>query len=233
MAVSDEAVRPPPLRYALREPLALPKIWLGAVRRPLQVEGAGKGEPVLVIPGMFSGDRSTVYLRRSLDASGFSSHASGKQFMRGADLATMALLERRLNDVADRNGKPVILLGWSLGGMFARALAHRYPELVEAVATLGSPFSGDRCANRAWRVYNLVNDHTVHDPPLPDDVSAKPDKLTIAMWSKVDGVIAPDCARGRESERDRAVEMPGTHFELGSSSRCVRIVIETLANRSR
>ena len=76
--------------------------------------------------------------------------------------------------------RKVVLLGWSLGGIYARVLAQRHPDLVDLVVTLGTPFSGDRRANNAWRVYEALNDHAVDASPLPDDPSVKPSVPTIA-----------------------------------------------------
>ena len=52
--------------------------------------------------------------------------------------------------------RPVLVVGWSLGGLFARELARAVPDRVRAVVTLGSPFSGDPKQNNVWRLYQWV-----------------------------------------------------------------------------
>ena len=108
-----------------------------------------------------------------------------------------------------------MLIGWSLGGLYARVLAQRMPHETELVMTIASPFSGDRRANRAWRLYELINDHRVDAPPFAEDPATKPGVRTIAVWSAVDGVVAPECTMGREHEADHRVRVDAQHFALG------------------
>jgi pimeloyl-ACP methyl ester carboxylesterase len=99
----------------------------------------------------------------------------------------------------------VVLLGWSLGGLYARELAKRQPDKVAKVITMGSPFSGSPRANNVWRVYQLITGHRVDQPPIEVDLATKPPVETVALWSPNDGMIAPRCAAGLPGERDRAI----------------------------
>lgn len=220
---------PPPLSLWVRElPITVP-IALSPLRRPRAVAGArhGAGQPVMVIPGILSSDSATALLRRTLDASGYRAHASELGFLTGIKAATLARAVDRLAAVADAEQRKVALVGWSLGGLYARVLAQRHPELVELVMTLGTPFSGDRRANNAWRLYEAINDHKVDAPPVPDDPAVKPPVKTVALWSRKDGVIAPAAARGLPHERDAEVEVPFHHFALASTRPAIdRVVTE-------
>lgn len=220
---------PPPLSLWLRElPITVP-IALSPLRRAQPVAGArdGAGQPVMVIPGILSSDSATALLRRTLDASGYRAHASELGFLTGIKAATLARAVDRLAAVADAEQRKVALVGWSLGGLYARVLAQRHPELVELVMTLGTPFSGDRRANNAWRLYEAINDHKVDAPPVPDDPAVKPPVPTIALWSRKDGVIAPAAGRGLPHERDAEVEVPFHHFALASTRPAIdRVVTE-------
>jgi pimeloyl-ACP methyl ester carboxylesterase len=220
---------PPPLSLWLRElPIMVP-IALSPLRRPRAVAGAqsGAGQPVMVIPGILSSDSATALLRRTLDASGYRAHASELGFLTGIKAATLARAMDRLSEIAAAEQRKVVLVGWSLGGLYARVLAQRHPDLVELVMTLGSPFSGDRRANNAWRLYEAINDHKVDAPPVPDDPAVKPPVRTIALWSRKDGVIAPAAARGLPHERDAEVEVPFHHFALASTRPAIdRVVTE-------
>lgn len=221
---------PPPLSLWLRElPITVP-IALSPLRRPRAVAGAldGAGQPVMVIPGILSSDSATALLRRTLDASGYRSHASELGFLTGIKAATLARAVDRLAAVAAAEQRKVALVGWSLGGLYARVLAQRHPELVELVMTLGTPFSGDRRANNAWRLYEAINDHKVDAPPVPDDPAVKPPVPTIALWSRKDGVIAPAAARGLPHERDAEVEVPFHHFALASTRPAIERVVTEL-----
>ena len=79
----------------------------------------------------------------------------------------------------------MLLVGWSLGGMFARELAHRCPDKVRAVVTLGSPFSGDLKTNTNVReFYERIAGHDVNQPPFPSGCASKPPVPTLALWSR-------------------------------------------------
>jgi len=224
--------RPPRLPFLAREIPNLALIWSSPVRRvrldrPLR-EAAGAGAPVLVLPGILSADPATSLMRRTLRASGYHAYASRLGVVTGVTPQLFARAEARLAQVHARHEAPVTLIGISLGGLYARVLAQRHPEKVQLVMTLGTPFSGDRRANNAWRVYEALNDHSVDEPPLPDDPSLKPPVRTIAIWSRNDGIIAPACSRGTDAERDLAVEVPERHFEFSASRRSIARVLDLL-----
>lgn len=221
---------PPPLSLWLRElPVTVP-IVLSPLRRARGVESArdGGGQPVLVFPGILSSDNNTALLRRTLDRTGYRAFTSELGFITGITPATMARAVGRLAEVAEAEQRKVALVGWSLGGLYARVLAQRHPDLVELVMTLGTPFSGDRRANNAWRLYEAINGHKVDAPPLPDDSAIKPPVPTIALWSRKDGVIAPAAARGLPHERDAAIEVPFHHFALASTRPAIARVVTEL-----
>jgi len=221
---------PPPLSLWVRElPITVP-IALAPLRRARGVAGArdGAGQPVLVIPGILSSDSATALLRRTLNVTGYRSYASELGFLTGIQPKVLARAVDRLVEVAEAEQRKVAIVGWSLGGLYARVLAQRHPDLVELVMTLGSPFSGDRRANNAWRLYEAINGHKVDAPPVPDDPSVKPPVPTIALWSRKDGVIAPAAARGLPHERDAEVEVPFHHFALASTRPAVERVVTEL-----
>lgn len=218
---------PPRWRWAL-EFLALPMIHAAPLRAPVVVPAFGRGRPVLVIPGMMSSDRATALLRSSLAAAGFIAEGWGQGMNTGARPAQIAALETQLLQMAARTGEPVVLIGWSLGGLFARVLAQRHPEACRLVVTLGSPFSGDRRANNAWRLYEAINDHKVDAPPFAEDPGVKPPVRTVAVWSRRDGIVAPACARGEAGQADRVVEVPFKHFEMASARGAVRALLGLL-----
>ena len=138
------------------------------------------------------------------------------------------MLEAQL-DRAGRHG-PVSLVGWSLGGLYARELAKRQPARVARVITLGSPFSGNARANNAWRLYEMLNDHPVDAPPIEVRTHEKPPVPTLAFWSRADGVVAPACARGLPGEADRAIELNCTHMGFMTADCALDAVLDALAD---
>jgi pimeloyl-ACP methyl ester carboxylesterase len=125
-------------------------------------------------------------------------------------------------------GQNVVLVGWSLGGIFARELAKRHPEMVAKVITMGTPFSGSPYANNAWRVYQLVTGHSVEQPPVEAQIAVKPPVETVALWSPRDGVVAPRSACGLPGERDRAVALRCSHIGFASSDEAIAAVAREL-----
>ncbi|MBX7534385.1 alpha/beta hydrolase [Qipengyuania sp. GH1] len=204
---------------------------LAPYRRPVLTSRKGAGRAVLVLPGMASGDRSTGLLRHSLAEADYRPVTGDLGRNLTVSPEKFAALESRLCDIAMGSDRKPVLIGWSLGGFYARVLAQRHPDKVAMVATMGTPFSGSRRANNAWRLYEFLADHSVDDPPLPDDPARKPPVYTIAFWSAIDGIVAPASARGRETERDEAIELSVRHFEMGCSRTAVRTVIETVNSR--
>jgi hypothetical protein len=228
---ADPAAPPPRSLYA-REFLALPKLLSAPWRKPVVVPPFGRGRPVLVLPGFMNGERSTALLRASLTSAGFEAHGWGEGMNFGARADAMARLGQRVEALGRASGGELILIGWSLGGLFARVLAQQHPEACRLVVTLGSPFSGDRRANNAWRLYEAINDHKVDNPPLAGDPGVKPHVRTIAVWSARDGIVAPRCAEGEAGQSDLRIEMPFKHFELvaarGAVAALLRILREEL-----
>ena len=186
--------------------------------------GPPEGPPVLVIPGFLATDRTTMPLRKALAQDGWRVHGWGLGWNRGVRHDTIERLAERLDQISD---EPVLLVGWSLGGLFARELAREHPDRVRAVVTLGSPFSGDPHQNHVWRLYEWVAKHKVDDPPVPR-ITEKPPVPNLALWSRKDGLIAPRAARGLAHERDEAIELDCAHMAFGVSKRAARSVVRAV-----
>lgn len=176
---------------------------------PVGPRGPEDGPPALVLPGFLAGDRTTMDIRRAFARSGWRVHPWGLGTNLGAKPDTLELLGRRLDEVGD--GREVVLVGWSLGGMFARELAHVHPDKVRAVVTLCSPFSGDYKTNtNICELYERIAGHDVNQPPFPRG-NGKPPVPTLSFWSRRDGIVAPRAARGFDHEIDRSVEIDTNH----------------------
>lgn len=188
----------------------------------------GKDRPVVVIPGFMVHDVISVRLRRTLVAAGYDARGWGMGLNRGLRPDTMETLQRIVTAIHAETGMKVSLVGWSLGGLFAREIAKRCPELVDRVITLASPFSGDPRANNVWRVYELVAGHPVDDPPIDVVLSVKPPVPTFAVWTKADGLVAPECARGLPGEADLNVEIAAHHLSMVSSPTAIATVLDLL-----
>jgi pimeloyl-ACP methyl ester carboxylesterase len=187
-----------------------------------------KPQPVMLLPGFGAHPMRMRRMHRSLELAGHHPHEWGLGFNLGPTPQNFAFLLGRVAKLARQHGAPVVLVGWSLGGLFAREIARQRPEAVAMVITMGSPFSGDRRANNAWRAYQLVTGHPVDEPPIEADFSAKPPVPTVALWSPRDGVIAPRSACGWPGERDRAVAMRCNHLGFASDPAVIAEVLRQL-----
>jgi pimeloyl-ACP methyl ester carboxylesterase len=200
-----------------------PRMWRGIGH--LGPRGPVDGPPALVIPGFIANDRTTMELRRALAAAGFRVHPWRQGWNLGATPDLIDRMKHSLDLVGDE--RPVLLVGWSLGGVFARELARTVPERVRAVATLGSPFSGDPRLNNVWRLYERIAGHPVDRPPIPR-IFDKPPVPTLAIWSRRDGIIAAEAARGKRHESDSQVEISSSHMGFGVSRRGTRAAVREI-----
>ena len=182
---------------------------------------------MLVIPGWMATDRTTMPLRRALAEAGWRVHGWGL----GLNTRVTADLLERLEGCIDRMGadEPVLVVGWSLGGVYAREIARHRPHKVRAVVSLGSPISGDLHQNNVWPLYEWVAGHKIEEIPV-ERIEAKPPVPTLAIWSRRDGIVAPRAAYGLPGERDEAVEIDCRHMAFGMSRRAARQVVREIDN---
>ena len=187
--------------------------------------GPDDGQPVLVIPGFLCSDQTTFSLRKRLAKHGYRVHGWKQGWNLGAREDTLERLRERIESLG--HDRKLVIVGWSLGGLFAREYARYHPHQVRAVITLGSPFSGDPRQNNVWRLYERVAKHSVLDPPIPR-VTDKPPVPHLAMWSRRDGLIAPRAARGLDHERDEEVELDCHHMAFAISPDAAKQVVREI-----
>jgi pimeloyl-ACP methyl ester carboxylesterase len=222
----------PAFKLLLAESLEGPKLLISLIQPGVPM-ARGDGRPVIVYPGFLANDWSTIRLRRSLTAANYEAFGWGLGSNWGAQAGLLDQLVHRLEAaVAQGNGRKANLIGWSLGGIYAREVAKLRPDLVDRVITLGSPFSGDMRANNGWWLYEFINDHPVDAPPLEIDAPVKPPVSTYAVWSPIDGVVAPASARGLAGESDRQIELRVRHLSLARAHQAIALIGDLLQDGS-
>ncbi len=160
-----QALRPPSRTLLLLEGRAVQELGAFMLLRPwLAAAPRGDGHPVLVFPGLLASDLSTQPLRGFLKQHGYAVHG----WKQGRNLGLRAGVEAdmldRIEELYERHGKRKLsLVGWSLGGIYARQLAKRVPDKVRSVISLGSPFTGSPKATNAWKVYEFASGQRVDD----------------------------------------------------------------------
>ena len=134
-----------------------------AARKRLLAMPRGDGRPVLLLPGLVNSDRSTIVLRRYLNALGYRAEGWGLGLNLGSRTigADGKLLFERIRKFHAETGQRVTLIGISLGGIMARLAAHRVTDAVREVITISSPYAGHPRATNVWRVFELVSGEKV------------------------------------------------------------------------
>lgn len=222
-----EGVRGPPIRHFLREleVLAEPFRRLAGT---IELEPAAEPRVVMLLPGFATHPVRMRHMARKLEMAGHTVKRWGLGFNFGPSERNFEQLNQRVAELHERYGEKLWLVGWSLGGLFAREIAKLQPDAVAKVVTMGSPFSGDAHANNVWRVYHLVTGHSVNNPPVGKDRTAKPPVPTIALWSPRDGMVHPRAARGKPGERDRAIALRCSHLGFAYSDEAIAAVMREL-----
>ncbi len=194
----------------------------------------GDGHPVLVLPGLAAGDWSTLHMRRVLRGAGFDAHGWGLGLNRGpqGDFDHwLTRVEDKLHALVEHSGgRKVSVVGWSLGGIYARELAKRAPQAVRQVITLGSPFAGIE-ASRVGPVFKLVNaGRSKLTPELEERLREDPAVPTTAIYSKTDGVVAWQACMANETAHCESIEVSrASHCGMGAHPRVLQIVADRLA----
>jgi pimeloyl-ACP methyl ester carboxylesterase len=176
----------------------------------------GDGHPVLVLPGLMADDYSTVPLRRFLAGRGYEVAGWGQGRNYGPRAGVLTQMREQLAEMHARTGRKVSVIGWSLGGVYARELARFAPEQVRQVITLGSPLYGDpHTSTNAWGVYKLVSGKNEIDPADRGD-GPPPGVPMTSIFSRTDGVVGWGCSIEKEGPLTDNIEIRGaTHIGLG------------------
>ena len=193
---------------------------------PLLMRGPrGDGHSVLVLPGLAAPDSSTGVLRRFLLQRGYRPHRWQQGFNFGPRPGVLEACLERLQSLHRSSGRKISLIGWSLGGVYARELAKMAPDAVRCAISLGTPFAGPPKATNAWRVYEFVSgqrvgEHALHAglheaPPVPTTFDLQPHR-----WRG--GVALQRPGAGAACREHRGACQPCRHGGASGSAACGR-----------
>lgn len=180
----------------------------------------GDGHPVMLLPGFMAGEGTMKPLYHFLKRLRYRPY----QWDLGRNLGPKAIgnegekMVARLDEIYASTGRKVTLIGWSLGGSFARMLSRRRPDKVRQVISLGSPIMGSPKSTNAWRVYQFITKQKVDGAQMRAQVKEGHQIAPVpatAIFSRNDGIVAWENAREPESPHSDNIEVRGSHCGLG------------------
>lgn len=225
----DRSRPPSPLLLAL-ELRAIWELQAFFATYPLLLRAPrGDGHPVLVLPGLAASDTSTRPLRTYLKVQGYAVHGWKQGLNRGPRPGVEAGIDARLAELSRRYQRKVSLIGWSLGGVFAREASRRMSLHVRQVITLGSPFANKPKASNAWRLYESLSELRVDDRPKREAMKLPPPVPSTAIYSRSDGIVAWQGCREQDCVTTQNIEVEGSHSGLGHNPAVLYAIADRLA----
>ncbi len=226
-----ETIGPPPLGLFAAEQVRAVRDLLATRerRRVLRRAPRGDGHPVLVLPGLFAGDFSTAPLRGFLRDLCYDARGWKLGINRGPTPEIRKKLEARLEGLFDRHGRKVSLIGWSLGGIYAREIARAHPERVRLVITLGTPFR-DISATHATRLVPLrPGGKPLHEARELHEWLRQPLEVpTTSIYSRSDGIVHWQSCLEEEGPLRENVEVACSHTGMGFHPQVLEVIADRL-----
>lgn len=195
---------------------------------------AGDAHPVIIFPGLASNGLSTAPLRSFVNALGYSAHDWGRGFNTGprGDVGQwLDALAQSVVKTSQLHGTPASLIGWSLGGFYAREVAKRVPQAVRRVVTIGTPFASIDEQSPAGRLYKLLNRRAVApDAQMQAQLRQPPPLPTTSIYSRSDGVVSwQACTHATGGPLVDDVEVNGSHCGMGWNPQVLAVIADRLA----
>ncbi len=193
----------------------------------------GDGHGVLVLPGLLGSDASTLPLRSYLSHLGYDVRGWDLGRNHGPTEAVLAGLPRALLAHAEQKESPVSLVGWSLGGVYARELARQHPRHIRQVITLGSPYAMQEPGRQTWAHGPYRRLSHLHAPgarlPSPE-LRARPIGVpSTSVYSRLDGVVSWRACIEPETAGHQNVEVRCSHIGFGIDPATLWLIADRLA----
>lgn len=195
----------------------------------LRKQPRGDGHRVLVLPGLAANDLTTLPMRAFLKDRGYQALPWVQGLNLGPRAGVLDALRARVRALFELDGRKVSLLGWSLGGVYARELAKEMPELVRCVITLGSPFAGPPQATNAWWLFERVSGHPQPDARMQAALRVPPPVPTTSIYSRSDGIVAWQCSLNPPAPLAENIEVHASHIGLGLNPLAMVAIADRLA----
>lgn len=189
----------------------------------------GDGHGVLLLPGFLASDRSLAPLARVLRRLDYRTYRSGLRPNPGPTTAAVDWLRARVVQVMERAEGPISIVGQSLGGIYAREIARRYPAGIRAVITLGSPFRAPDDTH-ASRIAGALGGWWHQDERARKSGLARPLRVpSTSIYSKSDGIVPWRACLESPGPRRESIEVRTSHIGMSVHPEVIRIVADRLA----
>ncbi len=201
----------------------------------LQRAPRGDGHNVVVYPGLSASDATTLPLRKYLDSLGYQTHGWGQGFNFGPRAGVLETGKAQLRALARSSTQAISLIGWSLGGVYARELSkelHNEGIATRSVITLGTPFAGGPRSTNAWRLYELTSGRNIHREADNYDMATAPLAPTTSIYSRTDGVVAWQASvQGPQKHNPQTenIEVVASHFGIGLNPSAMWAIADRLS----
>ena len=200
----------------------------------LQRAPQGDGHAVIVFPGLSAGDATTVPMRQFLNGRGYQVQGWKQGLNLGPREGVLDTAKQQLADAFHATGRRVSLIGWSLGGVYARELAKEMPDKVRCAITLGTPFSASPRSTNAWRLYQMASGRDVEREVEHYQLAEAPPVPTTSIYTRTDGVVAwKGSIQAPSAHRPHTenIEVFASHIGIGVNPSALWAVADRLAQR--
>lgn len=193
----------------------------------------GDGHPVITLPGFLASGRSMRTVRKYLRVWGYDAQCwnLGRNLGLSSERDLESMLDDRLRESFEHSGEKVSLIGWSLGGLFARELARRNPDIVRSVILLGSPI-GDPKATNVWRLYESVSGQSIDQEAIRDRVATLREPIDgipmTAIYSLSDAVVSARIAQLPPGPMVENIGVTASHVGMGFNPAILYVIADRL-----
>lgn len=208
------------------------KSW--GYRRNYKSLPKGDGHPVLVVPGLLSHDITTRPLRVLLERLGYVVYG-WEQGINLANLDDVEILDTHLKAIYAEHGKKVSVIGWSLGGLYARKIASDNLTMIRQIITLGSPFRSLDVQGAAMTTLKIL--YRSNEIPIPPEHKEWVENLknplpikTTSLYSKKDGIVPwMLCLESIEDNLHSNREIVSSHTGMVNNKQAIQHIVRELS----
>jgi Alpha/beta hydrolase family len=205
------------------------------MNRP-EVTSIGDGHPVVIFPGLGTDGSAVAPLRAHCEALGYTAFDWGQGFNTGPRGDVDQWLSELASNVSlslQPFEQRATLIGWSLGGLYAREVGKILKDQVQQVITIATPFNATSDVTNVGWLYRLLGGNSAtFEPALSKRLKEAPSVPTTSIYSRSDGVVAWEtCIHDKTSKHVQDIEIESSHIGMGWNNATLQIIADRLAQK--